>query len=513
MFSVFILFTPCNADDTGGVVELVLQKKVMNLSLQQGKLMVLQSNLDIAIEKVTPRIQEVAIYREEGVFDPLLSGSVEREERITPFSSRSSVAAGGKDIAESEIYNINAGISGKIPLGTEYRIEFDDIKTEDSFNEFRAEYDSFAGLKIAQPLLKDFGSDANLFTIHIAQKDRDISVADLKQSIIDTIAEFRNAYWDLVFAIDELNVLKESLKLAESLLDLEKKRLKAEVISPLEVTQAEAGVASREENVILARRLVRERENALKRLISSDVYNLRGVTIIPSDIPAVTPVTPDLDESFREGLANRPDYHKQKIEIEKDNITIQYAENQKFPRIDLEGSYGYEGLSDSFEGSLKDLDGKASWAMGVVAKFPLGNRTAKGDLHIARLEASQALLNLKSLEQDILVEIDNAVTDVKTNEERIAVTRVSTRMAEEALKAEVIKLKAGLSTSHNVLDFQEDLTRAKSREIKAVIDYNKSRTELARVKGTLLEEEGIEFDEYKETGIQKTALTETGSGR
>jgi outer membrane protein TolC len=151
--------------------------------------------------------------------------------------------------------------------------------------------------------------------------------------------------------------------------------------------------------------------------------------------------------------------------------------------------------------------------MGVVAKFPLGNRTAKGDLHIARLEASQALLNLKSLEQDILVEIDNAVTDVKTNEERIAVTRVSTKMAEEALKAEVIKLKAGLSTSHNVLDFQEDLTRAKSREIKAVIDYNKSRTELARVKGTLLDEEGIQFDEYKETGIQKTALTETGSGR
>ncbi len=105
-------------------------------------------------------------------------------------------------------------------------------------------------------------------------------------------------------------------------------------------------------------------------------------------------------------------------------------------------------------------------------------------------------MNLKKLEQEILIEIDNAIRDLETNKQRIEVTKISKRLAEESLQAEERKFKEGLSTSHNVLEFQEDLVEAKSREISAIIDYNKSLVELSHIKGTLLEEEGIKLAEY-----------------
>lgn len=495
-FLLIFIFTFSNiieaSEDVG---KGLLNERVLRLSIEEGKLMVLKKNLDIAIQQIVPQVEAVRIDGEKGAFDPLISSSFKREDSTTPLSTRSSVAAGGRNITKSEAYSLNAEISGKVPLGTGYSLEFEDIWTENTFNQFQAEYDAFAGITITQPLLKDLGYDTNRFSIHIAQKNMDISVSELKQHIIDTVAEFKTAYWDFVLAIEDLRVQKESLKLAESLLDLNRKRLKAEVMSPLEVTQAEAGVASRKEDVIVAQKIVKEKENALKRLFTNDVYALKDIEILPTDIPVVVPVTPEFEESIRDGLTNRPDYQKAKFEIEKNDITIQYAKNQRFPNIDLEASYGFNGLGNSFGGSLRDMDGKPKWSLGVVLKFPLGNRTAKGDLRIAQLEARQALLNLKKLEQEILVEIDNAITGLETNKERIEATKVSTRLAEEALRAEELKLKAGLSTSHNVLEFQEDVAEAKSREISAIIDYNKSQVELSRVKGVVLEEEGINLSE------------------
>lgn len=472
-----------------------IPENVLRLSLEEGKVMVLQKNLDIAIMQIVSQVEEARIDREKGVFDPEITGSLKREDSETPLSSRSSVAAGGRTSTESETYSFSTGISGKLSPGTEYSLEFKDTRTKNTFNLFDAEYDSFAGIKMTQPLLKNFGNNVNRFNINIAQKNHDISISELKQRIIETIAEFKNAYWDMFLAIEGLKVKKESLRLAESLLDLNRKRLKAEVISPLEVTQSEAGMAARKEDVIIARKVVRVRENALKRLISDDIYEMRNVKILPLDVPVFVPVNLDLETGFRAGLQNRPDYRQARIEIEKKDISIQYAENQKFPNIDLEASYGYNGLGDSFSGSLSGMDDNPEWTLGVMIKIPLGNRSANGDLKIAKLEAKQELLNLKKLEQEILVEVDNAIQELDADKKRIEATKISKQLAEESLRAEELKLREGLSTSHNVLDFQEDLAEAISREISAVIDYNKSLVEFSKVKGTILEEEGINLDE------------------
>ena len=498
-FLSFVAFFPLEVKGVENTNQALINDKTLKLSIEEGMLMVLEKNLDIAIERIAPMVEEARIYKEKGAFDPVFSGSFQRDDASAPLGSRSSVAAGGRNIVESEVYSLNTGISGKLSPGTGYSMEFEDTWTGNTFNRFRTEYDSFAGIKITQPLLKGAGFDVNRFNIRIAQKNKDISVNELKKRVIDTLAEFKKAYWDMVLAIEDVKVKEESLKLAEYLLGLSRKRLKAEVVSPLEVTQAEAGVASRREAVIMARKNVNEKENALKRLITNDIYALRDINIVPTDTPVAAPVILDPEESIRHGLANRLDYKEMKIEVEKKDITVQYARNQEFPNIDLEASYGFNGLADSFGDSLREMDDNPQWTLGVVMKFPIGNRAAGGDLRVARLEAKKSLLNLKKLEQEILVEIDNAIRELDMNKQRIEVTKVSTKLARESLRAEEIKLKAGLSTSHNVLEFQEDLAEARSREISAVIDYNKSQVELSRVKGMLLEEEGISFSENMTT--------------
>ncbi len=482
---LLVFTTPCMADNT------VIQNRIMRLSLEEGKLMVLKNNLDIAVSRISPRIETENIKSAEGTFDPILSGTLQREDSATPLSSRSSIAAGGRTSAESETYSLGTGLSGISQIGTQYSIEFNYVQSESTFNNFNREYDAFAGIKITQPLLKNFGSDINRFNIIIAKKNRNISVNDLKQLVTNTLTEFKNAYWDLVRAHEELKVKEESMKLAESLLDLNSKRLKAEVISPLEVTQSEVGVASRHETLIMARNDVRKKENSLKKLISDDIYSLRNTEIIPLTAPVVSLVTLDLEKGFKEGIENRPDYEKLKTTIEKNRVTIKYFKNQRYPDIDLKASYGFNGLGNSFSDSFKDMDDNNEWSLGIAVKFPLGNRSAKGDLEIAQFKAGRELLHLKKLEQEILIEIDNAIRETETNMKRIEAATVSKHLAEKTLQAEEIKLKEGLSTSHDVLEFQEELVGAQSREISAIIDYSKSLVELSRVKGTVLKEEGI----------------------
>lgn len=464
--------------------------------------MVLQKNLDIAIEKIAPAIESDRIEQEKGSFDTSLYANVSHTDSTTPLNSKSSTASGGRDSVKSKSYNAALGMTKKGMLGTEYSLEVNDTQTENSFNDFNAEHNSFAGVKITQPLLKDAGKEANLYQVRLARMGKKMSLSALKGKIIDTLAAYKKAYWELIRTREEFNVAEESLKLAQSLLDLSRKRLAAQVISPLEVTQAEAGVAARKEAVIIAEKEVEKSENILKLLLTDDLYSWRSIQIIPADAPLVEPVEVNPEKNLEEGLNNRGDYLEARLDVERKGMTIAYAKNQRSLRIDLEGSYGLNGLGDSAGDAFSDMGGNPQWTIGISLTTPLGNRQAQSALSIAEREKKSTLLSLKKLEQSITVEIDNALREVKANSSRVDATKTSTRLALEALKAEDLKFKAGLSTSHNVLQYQEDLAAARSREITAIIDYNISVAELFRVKGTFLEEEGIEMRTASEDALE-----------
>jgi outer membrane protein TolC len=260
---------------------------------------------------------------------------------------------------------------------------------------------------------------------------------------------------------------------------------------------SEAGVAERLQAVILAARTIKDNENALKLVISQNVQEFRGESLVPVDYPDVRPVETDVDHSISTALQLRPDYVAALQTVERQNIQVKFNHNQLWPEIDLSGSYGWNGGANNF-GDLVSSEATRNysvWSAGVSVTFPLGNRAARGTYNQSRLQADQLLLQLKQLEQQTIVNVDNAVGHVRTNYESVQAARAATRLAYESYEAEKTKLQAGTSTPVLVLQQESALADARSAQIRAEASYSESLVALAQAEGTTLQRHHIQLNE------------------
>ncbi|MCH8157099.1 MAG: TolC family protein [Nitrospinae bacterium] len=254
--------------------------------------------------------------------------------------------------------------------------------------------------------------------------------------------------------------------------------------------------------------------SSIKNILNISFESPEGEsTLVQADQPQIIREEIDLNEAIKTALSQRPDYMGKKKGLENQNIKVRYRENQIYPSVDLVGSLGLNGLSgEAVNVTSGTVTGKSkfggdygqalsdtfstkffNWGVGMQLSYPLGNRSARSQLTASRLEVAQLLLDIKNLEKEIIVEVREAVRQIKTDSKRVDATRVARRLAEEKLKAEEKKFEVGLSTSFNVLEFQEDLAEEQSKEIKAVIDYNKSKIRLRQVTAATLDSHGIKL--------------------
>ena len=227
------------------------------------------------------------------------------------------------------------------------------------------------------------------------------------QFVMTTISSVANAYYELVYAIENHKAALETREEAQTLLDQNRIQERVGTMSPLDVIQAEAGVAESEQNVITTERAIKDNENTLKRLICQQVSEFGGVSLVPVDYPTVQMIALDVDESTRRALETRADYQSAVHTLESQNITVQFDRNQLWPQVNLQGSYAANGRGghsfEDFERQDAARGNTPTWAVGVVVSLPLGNRQARSNYHTAKLDADQLLLSLKSLEQNIVV--------------------------------------------------------------------------------------------------------------
>lgn len=485
--ALFFLVVPALAAGTG--IEPADAQLI--LTLRRGVEMVMENNLDVRIERSGPDIALARARSAAGIYNAELYAEAKRSDARTPLSARSSTAAGGLTSTKSETYSFSTGFEGKTSLGTAYTLDLKDDSSADTFNKFNEQYTSFSGVTVTQPLLKDFGSDANDQLINIARKDVEISLHAFKGSAIDVLSNYGLAYWELIRSREEVRVRASNLELSESLLEFARKKLKAGAASQLDVTRAEAAAAARRAALLTAGKALKESERALKLLITKDAYAIRDTEIVPIEAVAVVPVVADLDESIRQATESRPDYLEARAQITKSGYKVRYAENQTYPRVDIESSYGYSGLGTTFGESVRGMDSNPQWMVGLVVRYPLGNDTANGDLSAARVESAQLLFRLKKIEQGIVLELDGSIKELKDARERAANAKVSVGLAGRTLKAEHEKYAAGLSTIYDVLRVQDELAQAQLVELAAIVDYNEAVIKYNKVKGTLLDDWGV----------------------
>ncbi len=491
--------------------EKIESKNALFLSLKEAVALALKNNLEISIERINPKISETEITRNEAEFDYSLNASTSVGKNRIPSAS----AFASPPEAENEVFSVSAGIKKRAAAGTNYQASLDTQRTmsNSKFQGLKPQYTSNLNLSVTQNLLKDFGVDVNTAKIKIASNNRDISVNQLKGKGITIVSQVEEIYWDLIFAVEDLKVKRESLKLAQ---DLERRiRIQVEVgtMAPIEITQAQAEVAAREEDVIILQNRVESTEDKLKKIINIEESGGWDIAIAPTDTPKMTAEDVALEEGIKTALENRPEYAQSKIDLKNKNIQVEYKRNQLYPTLDLIGSLKLNGISGdaedvAFGGSVsrsgfggdyfKSYDKMISgnyydWSIGLSFQVPLGNRAANSSYTAAKLDVEKELKLLKNLEHQISVEVREAVRSIDTNKKRVNTTAVSRKLAEEKLSAEEKKFAVGMSTSFNVLEYQRDLIAARTREVSAIVDYNKSLLNLEKVKGTILEKNNIEL--------------------
>jgi outer membrane protein TolC len=468
--------------------------EMLPLSLMESIALALEGNFDIIIEGFNPKIQATNVVNEQAEFDP---------ETLAGFSY-----SGGKEqlddapfrwppdrTAKVRISTPLVGVEQRLQLGTRLGLQVSQqhIRSNEtaSTGRFVEPSDELrASLGFVQPVLRNFGFDVNRTRIRIAETNQEISDSSLKDRVIRVVTLVQELYWDLVFSIQELEVRRLSLKLAQDLLAQTRVQVAVGTQPQLSILEGEAGVAAREEGVIVGENNVRNVQDRLKELLSFFENRQRsGVEIVPTDAPQFSIAAIDLEKALEAAFEHRPDYRQAKLEIESRTLNERFTRNQLLPSLDLEGRVGLNGLDDNFGDTLNNFT-SGNWAqyrVGVTFRYPLGNRAAKSQFTRARLEVEQAKAVLERTEQRILVEVREAVRNVETNVKRVSVTRGARELAQRKLEAEEKKLAVGLSSVREVLRFQDDLSLEQSREIRALTDYNISLANLERAKGTTLE--------------------------
>ena len=474
------------------------QELAQSITLQQCIQQALAGNLDIKIERTGPRIENWSIVRERSVFEPVAVAEARYSDTQNPLDPTSSAQLSNRPpVVHQSALSVNPSISGKLPTGTEYNLAANENRFHGDYVSSNFLFNGGTVLTLSQPLLKNFGLTPNLVGLRVARKNKEIAVLGLTHKLIDVVSDVGTAYYELIFAIENHKAAVEGARSAENLLRENRSLVKAGLLSPLEVTQAEAGLAERQEAVIVAEYQIKERTNALRLLMGSDAGLASETSLLPADLPEAVAVDLDQPARIRTALELRPEYLQAKKIVEQQGLIVKYNRQQLWPQVDLRGSYGWNGVSHAFGGMVDDVANRdhPSWSVGLAVVVPLGNGRARADYHTAQLNQERALWSLKRQEQSVVVEVCNAIAQTRSLSKRIEATQIARRLAEESLQAEQKKLREGLSTSFLVLQAQTQLTAAHTAEIRARVSYNQARIALARADGSTLREHGIVVDD------------------
>ncbi|MES2309488.1 MAG: TolC family protein [Verrucomicrobiota bacterium] len=458
----------------------LLQAEETTLTLSECIRMAMQKNLNLSFQRLNPEISKAQLLSAKGDFDLVFSINNSYSETDTPVSSSTFTTVHEEDHT--------FGLSQKTPFGTVLGLSNTLDNSSSNLGNYHDSYSSFWGASFTQPLLKNFGTDNNLFNIRSAQLDVNISDASFQNTIDQTVTDVANAFFELRFAREDLQSKRLFLQYAEQLLIENKTRLEIGTMTKLDVSQANFEVATRTEEIIQAEREIKTRENDLKLLITDQFQDWLNKTIIPNPDPVFETTPPTISKAFNNALTNRPDLLQIKKSAEQKNLILQYQKNQEWPQLDLYGSYGFNGLDNTVSSSFRDVSefNKDEWTIGLSLKIPFQNRLARGVRQQAQLQQQQTLIQVKQKEQTIMSEVDNALGQVLTNQKRVESTESGRAYAEETLEAEREKYSAGASTTFTVLRLQRDASDAQSKEIRAKIDLEKSLAELHRVQGLSL---------------------------
>jgi outer membrane protein TolC len=425
----------------------------------------------------------------------------------------------------------NIGIEKGLTSGGTVGLSFENLHQSAnnplySYNPFSA---SSLGLTFRQPLLRGFGPAVTTRYIRIAKNNERVSDLVFRQQIISTVYAVIRMYWDLVSLSEDVRVRREAVNSAQQLLRDTRESALEGVLASIDVTRAQAEVARRQRDMLVAQSLVRQQGELLKDYLTrSDEGTLQALVIEPTETLRAPDSKGDqpLDALVTQAMRDRPDLAQAHIQLQNSEISLKGSRSALLPAVDLVASARSNGLAGTANsarlsslpealpnsflvGNYGDAVGQVfrrnfpDYGVAVQLSIPILNRAAKADVARDQLQVSQQEIRLKQLEKQVRLEIRNAqiaLDEARASFESAQQERI---LQEQTLQAEKEKLGAGASTTYLVIQYQRDLTQARSSEATAQGSYWKARAALDRAIGSILAEHGIDFDEAMAGTVSK----------
>ena len=492
---------------------------VVRLTLEEAVKAALDHNLDIAVQRLNPEINDIAYASLEGIYHPALTSTVFESGTTTPANSQISGAtsgAAGATGVTADVFTANGGITQNIRWGGgSYLATLNNNRQTTTSNNalFNPSYNSNWSAVYTQPLLRNFRIDSNRQQLAITKINRDITDVQLRSTITNTLSNVRNSYWDYVFAVQSVDVAQQSLNLAEQLVKDNQTRVEVGTMAPIDVVSAQSQAATARQNLVVAQATARTAEIVLKRLIVAGTQDpIWNSSLDPVDRPDFRPETIDLDAAVRRALSGRTDVDIAKKTVQQNDVTLKFLQDQLKPQADLVGTYGVQGLGGtqlirgSTLGSAADTTipggvGDAfstlfhnnfpRWTIQLNIQYPLGLSSQQASVAKARVQLNQIQAQLKQIELQVATDVTNAVVTARSNAERVQAAQAAREFAQKTLDAEQSKFEVGMSTNYNVILIQRDLATAQNNELQAILNYRKSLVELDRLQQTTLSSAGI----------------------
>jgi outer membrane protein TolC len=486
LIAVLLATTASAQTDTGSALALTLEDAVHRA---------VENNPDLVIVRLGAEIEAARVGESRGAFAPVFSTTMGRSSTVTPPAN---VLLGNRGVDVNDWFS-STGVRQRLPWGAgTWSISWETSRTttNNPISSFDPSLQSGVQLAFSQPLLKDRTVDPARHQYIIAKRNRQISELRFRESVVQTIAVVKQAYWTLKATLANAAVQQRSLALAEELARENRIRVDAGQIPPLDLVQAEAEVAERRENLIRAGAAAEDAQDRLRRLIMDpDDTSFWRTRIDPVEEPTGRGPQPDVDAIVANALNERYDLARAGQELENAKTNVEFLRNQQLPDVRLETSYRGSGLagtelvrSGAFPGILTGIRNRSfgaalgqafsadypTWSLGVTVSYPLGRSFEEAGLARADIERRQTAHRIASLRLQAAETIRQAARQIRSASERVDAAGAGETLARQRLDSEQRRFEVGLSTTFLVTQAQRDLLQAQVNQLQATLDYESS---------------------------------------
>jgi outer membrane protein len=488
---------PAPAPDPQSPIGRMAPGGTRQLSMEESVALALEQNLDIQVSRLDPQSVDLQVAGFRNTYRPSLTSTFGQRGQTLPATT---TLAGGTTGVTTDTTTYNFGIAQPLSWGGgQFNVAWNNARAQstDVRVNFNPSFTSFLTANFTQPLIRGFRIDNTRQQLQVSLINREISEESVRTTVAQTVANVRNAYWDLVFARNSVDVARRALSLAERLVADNEARVEVGTLAPLDIVQAQAEAATRLQTLAAAEAAASTADLALKRyLVSGTEDPLWRQELVPVDVPSLEPAPTDVEAAVRRAVGERTDIVTSRKGLESNDVNIRYFKNQSLPALDFNATYGTQGIGGprairtgtgadalvtgtipgGYGDALSALTNRdfPNWNMSVVMSYPLMGNQAEAQYARARVQRQQAQTRLRALEVQIAAEVANAAFTVQANLRRVEAASAARELAQKRLDAEQSRFEVGLTTNYFVVQAQRDLRDAENTELRSLADYRKS---------------------------------------